>query len=101
MAASVLAGGPAIYTEDQRLLITGGEMAEEAYFTFSQSLVHGDDGGMGGLLNTVQETTAKVQGERQTWTLHELATRTTNATSEDEVLRLTAEVLSGDDLDFP
>ncbi len=64
MAEGVQAGGPATWTEDLQLFIQSGGMLEETYFTFSYSPVPGDDGEVGGLLNTVQETTAKVQGER-------------------------------------
>ena len=68
-------------------------MAEETYFTFSYSPVPGDDGEIGGLLNTVQETTAKVQGERQIRMLHDLAARAAEARSEDDAYRIAAEVL--------
>jgi signal transduction histidine kinase len=76
-------------------------MAEETYFTFSYSPVPGDDGGIGGLLNTVQETTAKVQSERQIRMLHDLAARAAEAKSEDEAYRIAAEVLSANELDLP
>ena len=82
MARSVQEGGPATWTEDLQLLINSGDMAEETYFTFSYSPVPGDDGRIGGLLNTVQETTAKVQSERQVRMLYELAGRAAEAKSE-------------------
>ena len=59
MARSVQQGGPATWTEDLQLFINSGAMAEETYFTFSYSPVPGDDGRVGGVLNTVQETTAR------------------------------------------
>lgn len=101
MARDVLAGGPATWTEDLQLFIQSGAMAEETYFTFSYSPVPGDDGKVGGLLNTVQETTAKVQGERQIRMLHDLAARAAQAKSEDEAYEITAEVLSANELDVP
>ncbi len=101
MARSVQEGGPATWTEDLQLLINSGDMAEETYFTFSYSPVPGDDGRIGGLLNTVQETTAKVQSERQVRMLYELAGRAAEAKSEEEACRIAAEVLSGYDLDLP
>jgi signal transduction histidine kinase len=76
-------------------------MAEETYFTFSYSPVPGDDGGVGGLLNTVQETTLKVQSEREIRMFHDLAARAAEANSEDEACRIAAEVLSGNELDLP
>lgn len=101
MARSVQQGGPATWTEDLQLFINSGSMAEETYFTFSYSPVPGDDGGVGGLLNTVQETTAKVQSERQIRMLHDLAARAAEAESEDDAYRIVAEVLSANELDLP
>ena len=101
MARSVLEGGPATWTEDLQLFIHNGTMAEETYFTFSYSPVPGDDGGVGGVLNTVQESTLKVQGERQIRMLHGLAARAAQARSEAEACRLAAEVLSDNELDLP
>jgi signal transduction histidine kinase len=101
MARSVQEGGPATWTEDLQLFIKSGDMAEETYFTFSYSPVPGDDGGIGGLLNTVQETTVKVQSERQIRMLHDLAARAAEANSEDEAYRIAAEILSANELDLP
>ncbi len=101
MARSVQEGGPATWTEDLQLFIASGSMAEETYFTFSYSPVPGDDGRVGGLLNTVQETTAKVQSERQIRMLHDLAARAPEAKSENEAYRIAAEVLSANELDLP
>jgi signal transduction histidine kinase len=101
MARSVQAGGPATWTEDLQLFISSGAIAEETYFTFSYSPVPGDDGAVGGVLNTVQETTAKVQGERQIRMLHDIAARTVEAKSEADAHRLIAECLTQNDLDLP
>lgn len=101
MARSVQEGGPATWTEDLQLFINSAGMAEETYFTFSYSPVPGDDGRVGGLLNTVQETTAKVQGERQIRMLHDLAARAAEARSEDEAYRIAVDVLSANELDLP
>jgi len=101
MAKGVQEGGPATWTEDLQLFINSGGMAEETYFTFSYSPVPGDDGRVGGLLNTVQETTATVQGERQIRMLHDLGVRTAEARSETEAYRVVMEVLSANELDLP
>ncbi|HMC15514.1 MAG TPA: ATP-binding protein [Albitalea sp.] len=101
MARGVQEGGPATWTEDLQLFIHSGSMAEETYFTFSYSPVPGDDGRVGGLLNTVQETTAKVQGERQIRMLHDLVARAADATSEHQAYQVAAEVLSANALDLP
>jgi signal transduction histidine kinase len=101
MARGVMEGGPATWTEDLQLFIHSGGMAEETYFTFSYSPIPGDDGKVGGLLNTVQETTAKVQSERHIRMLHDLAARAAGAKSTDEAYRIVAEVLSANELDLP
>ncbi len=101
MAQSVQEGGPATWTEDLQLFINSGGMAEETYFTFSYSPVPGDDGQIGGLLNTVQETTEKVQGERQIRMLHDLSARAAHALSESDAYRIATEVLSANELDLP
>jgi len=76
-------------------------MQEETYFTFSYSPVPGDDGRVGGILNTVQETTAKVQSERQIRMLQDLMARASEAKSEAEVYRIVVDVLSANTLDIP
>ena len=62
---SVLSGGPAFWREHELLFINSRGFAQETFHTFSQSPVPGDDGKVGGVLLTVQETTEQVQGERQ------------------------------------
>src|SRR5690349_348288 len=101
MARGVQQGGPATWIEDLQLFINNGAMAEETYFTFSYSPVPGDDGRVGGLLNTVQETTAKVQSERQIRMLHDLAARAAEAKSTNEACRVAVEVLAANELDLP
>ncbi|MGH7338520.1 MAG: ATP-binding protein, partial [Myxococcota bacterium] len=101
MARGVMQGGPATWTEDLQLFIKSGAMAEETYFTFSYSPIPGDDGSVGGILNTVQETTAKVQIERQIRMLRDLATRSAETKSEEEAWRVAAQVLSANELDLP
>jgi signal transduction histidine kinase len=101
MARSVQEGGAATWTEDLQLFINSGGMVEETYFTFSYSPVPGDDGAIGGVLNTVQETTTKVQSERQIRMLHDLSARAVEAKAEREVYRIAAEALSANELDLP
>src|SRR5262245_20350995 len=101
MARSVQGRGPATWTEDLQRFINNGGMAEETYFTFSYSPVPGDDGRVGGLLNTVQETTVKVQSERQIRMLRDLGVRAAEAKTEDEAFGIVASVLSANELDLP
>lgn len=101
MVRSVQEGGAATWTEDLQLFIASGDMAEETYFTFSYSPVPGDNGQIAGILNTVQETTSKVQGERQIRMLHELAARGSQAKSEHEACEAMVQVLARNELDLP
>jgi signal transduction histidine kinase len=101
LARGVMEGGPATWIEDLQLFINSGTMAEETYFTFSYSPVPGDDGRVGGLLNIVQETTAKVQSERQIGMLQDLMARASEAKSEAEAYRIVVDVLSANKLDLP
>ncbi len=101
MAQGVQLGGPATWTEDLQLFISSGGIAEETYFTFSYSPVPGDDGEIGGILNTVQETTTKVQSERQIRMLHDLSLRAATARSQRNAYRTIVDILSENFLDLP
>jgi len=101
LAQGIMDGGPATWMEDTQLFIKSGDMAEETYFTFSYSPIPGEDGKVAGVLNTVQETTQKVQGERQVKMLHDLAARTSEAKSEGEAYRVIMNILSDYELDVP
>lgn len=101
MARGVQQGGPATWTEDLQLFINSRCLAEETYFTFSYSPVPSDDGRVGGVLGTVQETTAKVQNDRQIRMLHSLSGSAAEAQSVDDAYRIIAEVLAANELDLP
>jgi len=98
---SVLSGGPALWREHQLLFINSRGFAQETFHTFSQSPVPGDDGKVGGVLLTVQETTEQVQGERQLQTLRVLAESTGLASTATEACVVAASVLDGADADVP
>jgi signal transduction histidine kinase len=98
---SVLSGGPALWREHQLLFINSRGFAQETFHTFSQSPVPDDDGGVGGVLLTVQETTEQVQGERQLQVLHALADRSSYATSLEEASEFAASILRTADADVP
>ena len=100
MARGVMAGGPATWTEDLQLFIKSGAMAEETYFTFSYSPVPGDDGSVGGILNTVQETTAQGADRAADPDAARSGTRAAEAKSEDEAWRVAAQVLAANELDL-
>ncbi|GLQ90103.1 hypothetical protein GCM10007898_36780 [Dyella flagellata] len=101
LVRSIQEGRPATWMEDWQLFISSDEMAEETYFTSSYSPVRGDDGSVAGVLNTVQETTVKVQSERQIRMLHDLARRVADAKSEHEACLIAVDVLAANALDLP
>lgn len=101
MVDGVMGGGPATWTEDLQLFIRNGEISEETFFTFSYSPILGEDSKVAGILNTVQETTAKVQGERRIKLLHDLAARASEAKSEGEAYRVIMNVLAGYEIVTP
>jgi signal transduction histidine kinase len=98
---SVLSGGPGLWREHQLLFINSRGFSQETFHTFSQSPIPGDDGKVGGVLLTVQETTEQVQGERQLETLCALAERSSDAATTTEACAAAASVLAGADADVP
>ena len=101
MAHQVLSGGPPIDMKDLQLFIRSGAISEETYFTFSYGPIPDVDGSVGGILNTVQETTERVQDERQLQMLRDLAVQAGKARSLDQAFSLAAKVLSANELDLP
>jgi signal transduction histidine kinase len=98
---SVLAGGPALWREHQLLFINSRGFSQETFHTFSQSPVPGDDGQVGGVLLTVQETTEQVQGERQLEVLRALAERSSDAATITDACTSAVSVLADADADVP
>src|ERR1700741_2496799 len=101
MADGVMAGGRPTWTEEIQLFIQSGKMAEETYFTFSYSPIPGEDGKVAGILNTVQETTVKVQSERQIQMLHSLAAEVSETKSEAQAYAKITDVLANYNIDIP
>ncbi|NPC80041.1 response regulator, partial [Pyxidicoccus fallax] len=101
MAEGVLAGGPPPWHEDFQLFINSRGFVEETFHTFSYSPVPDDEGRVGGVLNTVQETTQKVRGERQVRLLRDLAARLADARSVDEACTLATAVFATNSADLP
>lgn len=62
---SVMTTGVATWVEHQRLEVTRNGFAEECYFTYSYSPVRDGAGRIGGVLDTVAETTVQVLNERR------------------------------------
>ncbi|WP_198683240.1 sensor histidine kinase [Peristeroidobacter agariperforans] len=72
-------GGEPTFIEDYPLVIHRGGRLEQAYFTFCYSPIRDDDGRIAGMLDTVIETTSKVQAQQQARLINaELAHRIQN-----------------------
>jgi signal transduction histidine kinase len=72
MFQNVLATGTASTYTDQLLALHRHGYVEECYFTFSYSAILNEDGGVGGVLVTVLETTDRMLRERRLATLRDL-----------------------------
>jgi PAS domain S-box-containing protein len=101
MAESIMAGGPATWSEHLLLPMRRRGFVEETYFTFSYSPIPGDDGSVDGVLITCQETTKQVQSERQLRTLRDLASHATLAVTPEDACEAAARTLSANDTDVP
>jgi signal transduction histidine kinase len=93
--------GHASFIENQRMFLDRHGYLEETFFTFSFSPILDETGGVGGVLNPCHETTAKMLSERRMRALRDLAARTGNAKSVEEVLALSAQALTDCELDVP
>lgn len=85
---------------DGLLLVNRYGYIEEAYFTWSYSLVH-DGARVGGVFTAVAETTERVVGERHLRTLRELGARSAEARSAEQACRAAAEAFSLNPYDIP
>ncbi|HEU5041350.1 MAG TPA: PAS domain-containing protein, partial [Gemmatimonadales bacterium] len=82
---SIMAGGEATWHEDRLVPITRGDRVQDVYWSYSYSPVRDDDGGVGGVLVTVQETTRRVVSERRTRLLQEMAASLLHARTAQDV----------------
>ncbi|CAM2155927.1 histidine kinase [Pararobbsia alpina] len=96
-------GGPATWDEDILLEVDRHGFREESHFTIAYSPVPDEtaEGGIGGVLGTVNEITQKVVGERRLVLLSELGARVAEAKTADDACALTAEVFATHDKDVP
>ncbi|MUG91286.1 PAS domain S-box protein [Scytonema sp. UIC 10036] len=74
---------------------------EETYVTFSYSPIPDDRGGTGGIFCACTDDTQRIIGERQLALLQELAARTADARTFDEVCTLSASCLETNPYDLP
>jgi signal transduction histidine kinase/DNA-binding response OmpR family regulator len=100
MLAQVYERGEATRSRDLLLHIDRG-YPEEAYFSFSYSPIHGENGKVGGIFCPVIETTEKIIGERRLRTLRDLAASCKGAASEESVYSAAGTVLARNAHDVP
>ena len=100
MLSQVMSGGEPTRSRDLLLHIDRGYL-EEAYFSFSYSPIHLEDGRVGGVFCPVIETTDKVIGARRLRTLRDLAIKTKGAEREDVVYAAAAATLAANPHDVP
>ena len=101
-AEAIMAGGEASWYADRLVPITRGDRVHDAYWSYSYSPVQDDDGSVGGVLVTVQETTQRVVGERRVRLLQELAAAMLHARTAEDVCEAAADACraGSDDLAF-
>jgi two-component sensor histidine kinase len=93
--------GEASYSEAELLVMQRNGYREETYYTFSFSPVPDDEGGIGGIVCANSDDTDRVIGARQLALLREIASRTWEADSVEEVYALSAKALACDPRDMP
>ena len=101
MLSQVMERAEATRSRDLLLHIDREGYPEEAYFSFSYSPIHDENGAVGGVFCPVIETTEKVIGERRLRTLRDLAARCKGAESEAAAYRSAAEVIAANPQDIP
>lgn len=93
--------GHASFIENTRMFLDRNGYLEETFFTFSFSPIRDETGGIGGILNPCHETTAEMLSARRVRALRDVAARTGNAKSVEDVYALTTQTLKDHDLDVP
>jgi signal transduction histidine kinase/DNA-binding response OmpR family regulator len=99
--AQVMERGESTWSDDLLLLMDRYGYVEETYFTFSYSPIRDESGGVGGMLITCAETTARVVGERRLRTLRDLGGRTGEARTIREACEIALSVLAQNTADVP
>jgi PAS domain S-box-containing protein len=100
MLSQVMERGEPTRSRDLLLHIDRG-YPEEAYFSFSYSPIHAEEGQVGGVFCPVIETTDKVIGERRLRTLRDLAARYKGSQSEEAAYDAAASILAANLQDVP
>ena len=91
----IMAGAAATWHEDHLVPITRGDRVHDVYWSYSYSPVLDDDGGVGGVLVTVQETTRRVVAERRMRVVGSVASAVHDCRTAEEVCTAAAAALEG------
>ena len=83
------------------MFLTRNGYFEETFFTFSQSPIRDESGGIGGLFHPVTETTATMLSERRTRALRDLTTGLGTAADVSTLVSVTIDTLAGFAFDLP
>lgn len=89
----VLTTGGSTWHDNELLYIERRGFTEECYFVWSYSPIYDDDGSVGGVLDTVWETTEEVVGRRRLRCLGELSAGLVGAVDAPAIERRSLEVL--------
>ncbi len=100
-AASAMTGDEGTYDESLLLIMERNGYPEETYYTFSYSPVPEDSGGAGGIICANTEDTRRIVGERQLALMRDLAARTADARSPEEVCERAASAMLEQPRDLP
>ncbi|WP_437677153.1 ATP-binding protein [Sorangium sp. So ce131] len=100
-AASAMRRNEGTYDEALLLIMERHGYKEETYYTFSYSPVPNDQGGTGGILCANTDDTQRIIGERQLVLLRDLAARTAEARSWEDVCARSALSLATSTKDLP
>ncbi len=93
--------GNAVGFDDMLVPLDRNGFLEECYFLYSYSPIRDESGGVGGVLVTCTETTARVLAERRLVTLRDLASQAPHARDEETAWRHASQVLAANAADLP
>ena len=98
---SVINSGESFFGQDLPFFIERFGYTEETYFDVSYDPVRDETGNVGGIFCIVSETTLKVLSARRTRALRDLAERTAEAQTTEQVFALASQTLAEYPLDLP
>jgi PAS domain S-box-containing protein len=100
-AESAMLRNEGTYDEALLLIMERNGYPEETYYTFSYSPVPNDEGGVGGILCANTDDTQRIIGERRLTLLRDLAARTSDARTPEEVCAQASRSLETNLRDLP